>query len=128
MTLLLDTHTLVWWIQLNPRLSSNAHSAISAKSARVVVSPVSAWEIAIKVGAAKWPDAEDLLKEFETAIADEGFTLLPITVPHVRLAGLLVSPHRDPFDRLLAAQAMIEGLTPVTSDSRMAPLGAAVLW
>ena len=87
-----------------------------------------AWEMAIKVGIGKWPEAAALVDDFEAKIALPGFRLLPISVPHVRAAGLMQSPHRDPFDRLLAAQAMTEGLTLVTADTRLAALGAAVLW
>ena len=128
MRLLLDTHTLVWAISGNPLLSKAASKALTAKGNEIRVSVVSAWEIAIKVGLGKWPDAEKLLNEFETAILGQSFALLPITVSHARMAGLLRSAHRDPFDRLLAAQATIEGLTLVSSDSHMAPLGATVLW
>lgn len=128
MRLLLDTHTLVWWIKANPLLSASARAATATGGSDVYVSVVSAWEIAIKVGVGKWPEAAKLLNEFETAIADENFILLPIEVPHVRTAGLIVATHRDPFDRLLAAQATIEGLTLVTSDPRMPSLGANVLW
>ncbi len=128
MRLLLDTHTLVWWIRANPLLSAGARDAISVDGADVSVSIASAWEIAIKVGRGKWPEAREFLTAFEAGIADEGFTLLPITVPHVRMAGLIVSDHRDPFDRLLAAQAMTEGLTLVTSDSKVRSLGVTCLW
>jgi PIN domain nuclease of toxin-antitoxin system len=74
----------------------------------------------------KWPEAKELLGEFEGALVRERFHLLPITVPHA--AGLIQAPHRDPFDRLIAAQATLEGLTLVSSDSRIATLGAPVLW
>ncbi len=68
------------------------------------------------------------MDNFELAIAQEGFVVLPITVPHVRRAGLMATPHRDPFDRLPAAQAEIEGLTRVTADAKLASLGAPTLW
>ena len=93
-----------------------------------MVSVVTAWEIAIKVGGRGWPEVQDLLDTFETAIAAEGFGLQPISVAHVRAAGLMQSPHRDPFDRLLAAQAQIEGLTLVTADAKVQTLGAQWLW
>ena len=128
MKFLLDTHTLVWWIKGSSRLSKSARQAISADDVDVYVSIASAWEIAIKVGAGKWNDAKELVEQFETALADEGFLLLPISLSHVRVAGLMTSPHRDPFDRLLAAQATIEGLTLVTADLKLAGLGAPVLW
>ena len=91
MRLLLDTHTLVWWIREDPLLSAHARSAISADDSEVLVSSASAWEIAIKVGKGKWPEARELLEHFETAIAEEGFMLLGISVPHVRRAGLISS-------------------------------------
>lgn len=124
----MDTHTLVWWIKSSPMVSDTARAAIASEESVVFVSVISAWEIAIKVGRGKWPDAEKLLEEFEPAIAEERFQLLTVSVSHARKAGLLASDHRDPFDRLLAAQASIEGLTLVSADARMAQLGAAVLW
>lgn len=128
MKLLLDTHALVWWIRASPLLSSGARDAIAVEGAAVFVSVASAWEIAIKVGRGKWPEAKDLLDAFEVAVADEGFGLLPITVQHVRVAGSLVTDHRDPFDRLLSAQAITEELTMVTSDSNVRSLCASWIW
>jgi PIN domain nuclease of toxin-antitoxin system len=84
--------------------------------------------MAIKVGQGKWLAAVELIDDFETIAAAEAFRLLPITVAHVRAAGRLSAPHRDPFDRLLAAQAGVEGLTLVTADARLAGLGAQILW
>ena len=116
MRLLLDTHTFVWWTLDSPRLSISGRNAI--ENAEVVsVSLVTAWEIAIKVGQGKWPEANLVLETFEA-----------ITVPHVRAAGLMQSPHRDPFDRLLAAQALAAGLTLVTADPMVQALGSACLW
>jgi PIN domain nuclease of toxin-antitoxin system len=126
--LLLDTHALVWFVKRSKLLSPPALNAIVSTGNQVLVSVVSPWEMAIKVGLGKWPDAEKFLNDFESAIATEGFSLLPITVHHVRTAGLNKSTHRDPFDRLLAAQAAIEGLTLVSGDPQMQSLGAAVLW
>lgn len=109
-------------------LSSAAASAISAIDAVAYVSVASAWEIAIKVGAGKWEGARGLLETFSDQLAAESFLLLPISIGHVRTAGLISSLHRDPFDRLLAAQAQIEGLTLVTADPKLTSLGAPVLW
>jgi PIN domain nuclease of toxin-antitoxin system len=94
----------------------------------VVVSVASAWEIAVKAGLGKWPEAYELLLEFETFVDLAGFELLPIAVPHARQAGLLLSVHRDPFDRLLVAQAMAEGMTLVTTDAKITGMGCQVLW
>lgn len=128
MRLLLDSHTFVWWIRNSDQLSVAAGAAIEDGGAQVFVSLATAWEMAIKVGAGKWPEAEELVREFGAALAEEGFDLLPITLDHVRTAGLMRNVHRDPFDRLLAAQAQIEGLTLVTADARLAGMGAPVVW
>ncbi len=128
MRLLLDTHVVFWAIVDVDLLSKSAQLAIRAKNNEVHVSVVNVWEMAIKVGIGKWPEADVLVAKFEQEIAAAGFRLLPISVDHVRRAGLMVSPHRDPFDRLLAAQAEIEGLTLVTADAKLASLGAPTLW
>lgn len=128
MRLLLDSHALFWWLGQQSLLSTEAYAAIEGEHNEVFASIVSAWEMAIKVGKGKWPDARDLVDGFEDEIGKAGFLLLPISVAHVRLAGLMQSPHRDPFDRLLAAQAAIEGLTLVLSDVKLTGLGAEVLW
>ena len=128
MKLLLDTHVFFWWLTARSRLSRPTLDALSRIDSEIYVSVVSAWEMAIKVGAGKWPAAVPILQTFEDHVSIEQFRLLPITVPHVRAAGLMASPHRDPFDRLLAAQAQIEGLTLVTADARVQTLGVTWLW
>ncbi len=92
------------------------------------VSVASAWEIAIKVGQGKWPEAAVLIGDFENWMDRAGFNLVTITIPHVRAAGAVKSTHRDPFDRLLAAQAQIEGLTIVSADPKVQALGGPWLW
>lgn len=128
MRLLLDSHTVFWWLLERSRLSKNALATITAESNEIFVSIASAWEMAIKVGTGKWPEARSLIENFEKEIELSEFRLLPITVIHVRAAGLMKSPHRDPFDRMLAAQALAEGLSLVTADAKLAQLGAAVVW
>jgi PIN domain nuclease of toxin-antitoxin system len=126
--LLLDTHALFWWLIDEAQLSPNARDAVKSKDNEVYVSIASAWEMAIKVGVGKWPEAHGLLSDFEGLAHAEGFRLLPISVAHVRDAGLMRAPHRDPFDRLLAAQSMLEGLTIVTFDAGVLTLGGPCLW
>ena len=128
MNLLLDTHVFIWWLEESPRLAQSARAAIGVETNLIYVRVASAWEIAIKVGLGKLPEVSEILANFEEALQDEGFLLLPITVAHARNAGMMVGAHRDPFDRLLAAQALAEGLTLVTADTKLAGLGAAVLW
>lgn len=125
MRLLADTHVVFWATMERARLSQAARAALESEENDVLVSVASAWEIAIKVGIGKWPEARDLLFDFERHMADAGFEVLPITVAHVRTAGMIAAPHRDPFDRLLAAQATIDGLVLVTADASLATLGAA---
>ena len=128
MRLLLDTHAFVWFALGDAKLSVPARAAIEDPNALCAVSVASVWEIAIKVGVGKWPEAELLLADIESRFAMLSFVVLPISVAHVRTTGVLTSPHRDPFDRLLAAQASIEGLTVVTADQKLAGLGVSVLW
>ncbi|MGQ0673870.1 MAG: type II toxin-antitoxin system VapC family toxin [Hyphomicrobium sp.] len=109
MKLLLDTHAFVWWGLDRPQLSHHAAVAIAAEVNQVLVSTGTAWELAIKIGLGKWPGAEGVIENFEGEVAKAQFELLPITVAHVRAAGLSTSAHRDPFDRLLVAQSRIEG-------------------
>lgn len=102
--------------------------AVSDPEAEVFASAVSAYEMASKFGLGKWPEVAALVGGFETAVAAERFGLLPVTAPHAIRAGLYDSTHRDPFDRMLAAQAEIESLTLVSSDPRMAGFGVPVVW
>jgi PIN domain nuclease of toxin-antitoxin system len=125
---LLDTHVLFWWLTDDTRLSAPARLVLTNDPDEVHVSVATAWEIAIKVGQGKWPEAKWLIDNFEREIAVEGFRLLAIEVPHARAAGLMAAAHRDPFDRLLVAQAASEGLTLLTSDQALSGLGAACLW
>jgi PIN domain nuclease of toxin-antitoxin system len=126
--LLADTHVVFWAMMERARLSQTARAALESEQNDVFVSVASAWEIAIKVGLGKWPEARDLLFDFERHMDDAGFDVLRITVGHVRASGLMTAAHRDPFDRLLAAQATIDGLVLVSADADLAALGAACIW
>lgn len=128
MRLLLDTHALLWWWLDDPRLSRQASEAIAAPDADVHVSAATAWEIATKVRIGKLPAARRLAEQFERGLAEEGFRQLAITIEHGSRAGSLKGDHRDPFDRILAAQAIIEELTVVSADARIGRLGAEMLW
>jgi PIN domain nuclease of toxin-antitoxin system len=128
MRLLLDTHALLWWWFDDPRLSRRAREAIAAEDSEVWVSAASAWEVATKVRAGKLEHARGLSERFEPGLAAEGFRQLAITVEHGSCAGSLKGDHRDPFDRILAAQSIIEELTVVSADARIGRLGAEMLW
>ena len=122
MRLLLDTHAVLWWFADSPALSPAAKQAV-ASSAEVWVSAASVWEIAIKRALGKLEAPDDVAGAME----DSGFRPLPIVVPHAVVAGALPRHHDDPFDRMLVAQAQVEGLTIVTSDRRIPQYGVAVL-
>jgi PIN domain nuclease of toxin-antitoxin system len=115
MRLLLDTHAFLWWDSKDASLPAAQQAAVASPRNEVFVSAVTVWEIAIKRGLGKLIFAGELGK----TIADQGFTSLPITVEHAEWAGTLPQLHRDPFDRLLVAQAQLEGLVLVTVDEQI---------
>lgn len=126
--LLLDTHALVWWWTDDPRLPQLARAAIADPENIVVVSAASAWEIATKHRLGKWPEVAGIIDAFETNVLRSRFGSLAISAEHARLAGLLEGPHRDPFDRVLIAQARLEGVPVVSRDKVFHDYGAAVVW
>jgi PIN domain nuclease of toxin-antitoxin system len=126
--LLLDTHALLWWFLNDPALSSKAKAALANQDAEVWVSAVSAIEIATKFMIGKLPQAGELASDFEAMVAEEGFKPLPITLSHAGLAGRLDFGHKDPFDRLLIAQALVEEFLLVSNEKRFDETGVARLW
>lgn len=128
MKLLLDTHTLMWWWGDDPLLSVNARKAISNESNTVLVSAASAWEIAIKHRIGKLPEGSDALGRFSELVAADGFTHLQINYLHAIRSGGLAVNHKDPFDRMLAAQADIENATLVSLDPVFKTFRTKVLW
>lgn len=127
MTILLDSHALFWWTVDEPRLSRRAAAAIEGEP-KVYISGVVAWEIANKVRTGKWPEAKLLSERLVDLMAHYGFLPLPITLAHAHLAGSMPGAHRDPFDRMLAAQAIVEGMRLVTVDPAFHDFGVEVLW
>jgi PIN domain nuclease of toxin-antitoxin system len=113
--LLLDTHALLWWLSDDESLSQVARAAIARPDAEVAVSAASAWEVSTKVALGKLTAPDDLAAQ----LIRHQFSSLAITVAHARLAGALPRHHDDPFDRMLVAQARLEGMTLVTRDSRI---------
>lgn len=128
MRLLLDTHTLLWWAYDHARLSARAHAAIADGSHNVFVSAASAMEIATKHRIGKLGYPASLASSFVGEVTTHGFALLPIGCEHAARAGSLVGAHRDPWDRLLAAQAQIAGLTLVSNDSKLATFDVETIW
>ena len=125
---LLDTNTVIWWYFGAELLSYHAFEAIADRSIDVYVSAVSAMEIATKFRIGKLALAAPLAAKFAEVTAEEGFKPLPLSLAHGDLAGSFVSPHQDPWDRLLAAQAKIENLALVTNDSKMESFGIKPFW
>lgn len=128
MRLLLDTHALLWWLDGDPQLSETARAAIGEVQNPVYVSAGSAWEIATKVRIGKLPGAVEVAERLPEILTDQAFTALPIGLEHAHRAGLLPGAHRDPFDRMLIAQAQIEGLILVSNESLFDTFGIMRLW
>ena len=122
--LLLDTHAFVWALTAPERLAAPACAVLEDPSRVVLLSAASIWEIAIKVERRRWPEAAALLDDLDATLRRLTIAVLPIGPGHARLAGLLAWDHRDPFDRMLAAQAIIEDAVFVTADHAFATLPA----
>ena len=118
MRLLLDTHTLLWCFSASPQLSSRARKLVEDGSNEVLVSAASAWEIATKVRLGKLSTGAELVGDLDHYLRLLGFDPLPISLQHAVRAGLLPGSHRDPFDRMLIAQAEAENL-PIVSNDRI---------
>jgi PIN domain nuclease of toxin-antitoxin system len=127
MRLLLDTHALLWWLAGDRKLSAAARSAIGDEENIVFVSAASAWEISTKHRLAKL-DAGALIGEIASVLAEQDLQTLDITVDHAERAGLLPGEHRDPFDRMLIAQAQAENLTLVSKETAFDGYGITRLW
>jgi PIN domain nuclease of toxin-antitoxin system len=128
MALLLDTHALLWWLDGDERLSAAARAAIAEPDRPVFVSAASAWEIATKHRLGKLPGAEAVAQDIGGCIAAQGFTALAITMADAERAGRLPGPHRDPFDRMLIAQALARDITLVSNEAIFDAYGARRLW
>ena len=128
MRLLIDTHALLWWLSDDPSLSPAARKAMAETSNVLLLSAVSAWEIATKVRLGRLPGAADLAADFQGFMLREGFTTLDITADHGIRAGLLPGPHKDPFDRMLIAQAQAENVPIVTNERSFETYGVRRVW
>ena len=129
MRLLLDTHAFLWWVFADPKLSRRARLAISDDEDNdVLISAASAWEITTKFRIGKLPHAGVVANDIAAAVTAEGFGNLPISVRHAQRAGSLAGQHRDPFDRMLMAQALVDNLTVVSNERVFDTYGVKRLW
>jgi PIN domain nuclease of toxin-antitoxin system len=125
---LLDTHALYWWLFLPDHLSQTARETIAAPDAQCFVSAISAYEMSYKHHRGRWPEIAMLVAAFEEICRSEGFTVLPLNAAHAARAGAFPVTHRDPFDRMIAAQALVEGLTVVSNDAAVEGFGVVRVW
>ena len=128
MRALLDTHAFVWWIADSKRLSETARGAMADDTNEIFVSAASAWEIATKYRLGKLPGGEALAVDVAGTIRRQGFEELAISVADAERAGRLPGPHRDPFDRMLIAQALARDLPVVSTDAVFDGYGVNRLW
>lgn len=128
MRLLLDTHTLLWWMFDDKRLSGRARGLIADPESSILVSSASGWEVATKHRLGKLTGVEQLVADMPGWTARAGFTELGITLAHAVKAGSWAQRHRDPFDRVLAAQSALEDVPIVSRDPAFADFGVRVAW
>ncbi len=128
MKLLLDTHAVIWWVDQDHFLSPAAHAAIGDPANELLLSAGTIWEIAIKVGLAKLALSLPYRQWLEQAMADLGVTVLPVTVEYADVQATLPFHHRDPFDRLLIAQAIVENVPLVSRDAIFDQYGISRVW
>jgi PIN domain nuclease of toxin-antitoxin system len=126
MSALLDSHALIWWISGNNRLSAKAKSTIETQE--IFVSAATAYELAVKMRRGNLPESDELIRNFESICNDQRFKFLSITVRHALHAAGLDDEHRDPFDRLIAAQSLVENIPVITVDPAIHKFGCNVIW
>jgi PIN domain nuclease of toxin-antitoxin system len=128
MKLLLDTHAFYWWHTGDPALSSKARAAIADDQKEKYVSAITVWELITKFRSGKEPGFRGIATDVAGAIAAQGLTELAITVRHAEVSANLPAHHKDPVDRLLIAQAIVEDMTIVTIDGNFGSYSAKLLW
>ena len=126
--MLLDTHALLWWLAGTSALTRRARTTIETEDVEVFVSAVSAWEIATKFRLGKLPEAERAAEDVAGIVAGEGFRELALSISHAQHAGALVGSHRDPFDRMLIAQALLNDLTLISNEHVFDAYGVKRIW
>jgi len=125
---LLDTHAFLWWLFDDPNLSPSARKCIRKRENTVFVSAASAWEISTKHRLGKLSEAEVVVTQFSRLLKKAGMEALDVGVEHALLAGAFAVAHRDPFDRMLAAQSRLENLPLLTRDPALAMFDIDLIW
>lgn len=125
---LLDTHVFLWWLFNDQRLSERARQIISNENNVILVSSASAWEISTKFRLGKLSGTESLVEDLPKLLRKARMEVLSINLSHALLAGTLVNDHRDPFDRMLAAQTIVEDLSLVTGDKAFVDFFLRIVW
>lgn len=128
MRVLLDTHALLWWLAGDKSLSRRARLVIADEDNEIFVSAASAWEVSTNHRIGKLPGAGPLVVDFAREVRQQGFSELPITLDHGQVAGALPGVHRDPFDRILVAQAREEKMALVSNDAVFDAFGVERIW
>ena len=126
MRILFDSHALVWFLTGDRRFPSHLRESVG--EAEKFISAVCMWEVTVKVARRKWPEAGPVAAMLDEVLQIGDYSPLPISLKHAQVAGYFVTRHRDPFDRMLAAQARLEGCTIVTHDRQLTPYGVSILW
>jgi PIN domain nuclease of toxin-antitoxin system len=125
---LLDTHALLWWLAGDAQLSDAARATSADEGNEIFVSAASAWEVTTKHRIGKLPGAGPLAVDFAREVRAQGFRPLAITLEHGQVAGSLTGEHRDPFDRMLIAQAREEKMALVSNEAVFATFGVTCIW
>ncbi|HET8555350.1 MAG TPA: type II toxin-antitoxin system VapC family toxin [Rhodanobacteraceae bacterium] len=128
MSLLLDTHAFLWAVMQPDKLSSKVRKRLENPSTEIIVSAASAWEIATKHRLGKLPSAKAVLADFDDVIRQLDARMLAVSHVHTLKAGSFRQSHRDPYDRMLAAQAQVEGLILVSKDAALRQFDIKLLW
>ena len=127
MTCLIDTHTFLWFVLADPRLSHKARELVGTSEV-VYVCPASYWEIGIKISLGKYHLPEPFAAFMERELKQNDFTILPITIAHASKVSELPFHHRDPFDRMIVAQALVENIPLVSCDNTLDAYGVTRIW
>ncbi|MBS1906377.1 MAG: type II toxin-antitoxin system VapC family toxin [Actinobacteria bacterium] len=125
---LLDTHAILWWFSDSDRLSPSTRALLADPENEFLASAASAWEVTTKARIGRLSEFPMILRDYPTLLVRNGFRDLPVSGRHGLFAGSIDHPHRDPFDRMIAAQSVLENLPVLSTDPALTALGATTIW